>query len=74
MTVKREALILVAWVVAVDVAFVTAYFLAGVERASDGVKLAFTGVWTVITLAVVIRGLTRIRVARLGRAGPKSRS
>ncbi|HEX5962442.1 MAG TPA: hypothetical protein VFY42_01855 [Gemmatimonadales bacterium] len=74
MTVKREALLLVAWVVAVDVAFVAAYFLAGIERAPDGLKLAFTGIWTVITLAVVIRGLTRIRGARLGRAGPKSRS
>ncbi len=64
MTVKREALVLVGLVLAVDAVFVAVYFVAGIERAADSVKVAFTLVWTVITLAVVIRGLTRIRSAR----------
>lgn len=67
MTVKREALVLVGLVLAVDAVFVGAYFVAGIERASDGAKVAFTAIWTVITLGVVIRGLTRIRGARLSR-------
>lgn len=67
MTVKREALVLVGLVLAVDAIFIAVYFGAGIQRASDGVKLSFTVVWTVINLAVVIRGLTRIRSARVNR-------
>ena len=68
MTVKREALVLVGLVLAVDVLFIAVYFGAGIERASDGMKLGFTVVWTVINLAVVVRGLTRIRGARGARS------
>ena len=67
MTVKREALVLVGLVLAVDAIFIAVYFLAGIEGAADNVKIAFTLVWTVSTLAVVIRGLARIRNARLSR-------
>ncbi len=67
MTVKREALVLVGLVVAVDAIFSALYFGAGIEWASDSVKAAFTVVWTAINLAVVIRGLTRIRSARVNR-------
>jgi hypothetical protein len=63
--VKREALMVIGIVLAVDAAFVAAYFVAGVEHASDPAKLAFTVIWTVLTLLVVLRGLTRIRKARL---------
>ncbi len=67
MTVKREALVLVGLVLAIDAIFLGTYFLAGIERASDGVKLGFTVIWTVANLVVVIRGLGRIRSARLNR-------
>jgi hypothetical protein len=63
-TVKREALVLVGLVLAVDALFIAVYFGAGIERSSDSVKIGFTMVWTVVNLAVVIRGLTRIRTAR----------
>jgi hypothetical protein len=69
MTVRREALTLVALVVVVDAAFVGAYFLAGIQHAGSGAKLAFTVAWTVVTLLVVLRGLTRIRLLRSRRAG-----
>lgn len=65
MTVKREALVLVGLVLAVDAIFIAVYFGAGIERASDSVKIAFTVVWTVINLVVVLRALTRIRSARV---------
>ncbi len=64
MTVKREALVLVGLVLAVDAVFVAVYFVAGIERAPDSVKVICTLLWTAITLAVVIRGLTRIRRGR----------
>lgn len=67
MTVKREALVLVGLVLAVDAIFIAVYFGAGVERASDNLKIVFTLVWTGSNLAVVIRGLTRIRSARVQR-------
>jgi hypothetical protein len=67
MTVKREALVLVGLVLAVDAIFIAVYFWAGIEQAPDGVKIVFTVVWTAINLAVVIRGLTRIRIARVNR-------
>jgi len=64
-TAKREALVLVGLVLAVDALFIAVYFGAGIERASDSVKVGFTVIWTVVNLAVVIRGLTRIRAARV---------
>jgi hypothetical protein len=65
MAVRREVLILVGLVVVIDVVFIAAYFLGGIDRSSDQMKLLFTVVWTVITLVVVLRGLLRIRQARV---------
>ena len=67
MAVKREVLILVGLVVVVDLVFIAAYFLGGIDRSSDQLKLLFTVAWTVITLVIVLRGLLRIRQARLPR-------
>ncbi len=62
--VAREALLLVGLVLLVDAVFVAAYFLGHLRALSDPAKLAFTLVWTLVTLVVVIRGLSRIRKAR----------
>jgi hypothetical protein len=59
---------LVGLVLLVDAIFGAAYFLGNL-RTSDPAKLAFTALWTLVTLAVVIRGLSRVRKARLIRAG-----
>jgi membrane protein DedA with SNARE-associated domain len=67
MAARREVLILVGLVVIIDVVFIAAYFLGGIDRSSDQMKLLFTVVWTVITLVVVLRGLLRIRRARVPR-------
>jgi hypothetical protein len=64
MAIRREVLTLVALVVVIDVVFIASYFLAGIDRSSDQMKLLFTVGWTVITLVVVLRGLLRIRQAR----------
>jgi hypothetical protein len=71
--VRRDVLVLVALVLLVDAIFVAAYFLGRVREASDPAKLVFTTVWTVVTLAVVFRGLSRVRSARLHRGDPKPR-
>jgi NO-binding membrane sensor protein with MHYT domain len=67
MTVGREVLVLVGLVVAVDAVFVALYFLTRIEGASDAAKAGFTVAWTIVTLGVVLRGLTRIRRTRLTR-------
>jgi hypothetical protein len=63
--VGREALLLVGLVLLVDALFVAAYFLGHLQGASDLAKVAFTAAWTLTTLAVVLRGLSRVRKARL---------
>jgi hypothetical protein len=61
----REVLLLVAVVLALDAMFVAIYFMGNVRRASDPAKVAFTAVWTLAILVIAIRGLARIRSARL---------
>jgi hypothetical protein len=42
----------------------------GIENAPRDRKTIFTGAWTLVTLAVVLNGLYRIRIAR--NRGPSS--
>jgi hypothetical protein len=65
MSVRREALSLIGLVLLVDALFIAIYFLAGVRDASAMMKVAYTVLWTLLTLVVVIRGLARIRNARM---------
>jgi hypothetical protein len=61
---KRELFLLLAMVLVVDVLFIGAYFLFHLDAAGDAAKMGYTAVWTVVTLLVVLRGLTRIRFLR----------
>jgi hypothetical protein len=67
--VWREVFLLVGLILLIDAIFIAAYFVGDVRTVSDPAKLAFTVVWTLVTLAVVIRGLSRVRKARL--IGPR---
>ena len=67
--VWREVLLLVGLILLIDAIFIAAYFVGDVRTVSDPAKLVFTVVWTLVTLAVVIRGLSRVRKARL--IGPR---
>jgi hypothetical protein len=67
MSIKREVLTLIGLVLLVDALFIGIYFLTGVREASATMKLAYTVLWTLLTLVVVIRGLARIRNARMNR-------
>ena len=64
-SVRREVLALVGLVLLVDALFIAGYYLAGVARRPDTLKVAYTAVWTVATLLVVLRGLHRVRAERL---------
>lgn len=63
---RRQLGLLIGLVVAVDVVFFGIYVLADLGRAAPGVKLGYTVVWTVATLAVVLLRLSRIRELRRG--------
>ena len=63
---RRQLGLLIGLVVAVDVLFFGIYVLADLGRAAPGVKLGYTVVWTVATLAVVLLRLSRIRELRRG--------
>ena len=54
-------------ILAVDAVFIAVYFLVRVREASDTTKVAFTALWTLVTLGVVIRGLSRVRRIRTDR-------
>ncbi|HET6577929.1 MAG TPA: hypothetical protein VFG66_06375 [Gemmatimonadales bacterium] len=62
---RREVLELVALVLLVDGVFIGLYYLLGLAATRDGLKPAYTILWTAVTLLVVLRGLGRIRAARL---------
>ena len=64
---RREVVHLVVLVVLVDALFLGAYPVLGLATASAGVRLAYTAAWTGATLAVVLRGLIRMRAIRSGR-------
>ena len=61
----REVLLLLVLVLVLDAVFVAIYFVGNVRGASDPAKVVFTAVWTLAILVVAIRGLSRIRSARL---------
>jgi hypothetical protein len=64
--VKREVLVLVALVLLIDGLFIVGYFAGHMVRAPALTKLVYTGVWTLVTMFVVLRGLIRIREQRTG--------
>ena len=66
---KRELFLLLATVLVVDALFIAGYFLFRLAAAADPAKLGYTAAWTVVSLLVVLRGLTRIRSLRR-RDGP----
>ena len=63
---RRELGLLIGLVLVVDAVFFGVYVLAHLGQAAPGVKLGFTVVWTVATLAVVLPRLARIRELRRG--------
>jgi hypothetical protein len=62
---RREVLWLIVLVLAIDGIFIGAYFVGQIHSASDSIKVGFTAIWTLVTLGVVIRGLSRVRRARM---------
>lgn len=62
---RREVRQLLGLVVLVHGIFIAAYYVAGLARASDASRFGYMIAWTAVTLVVVLRGLGRVRAARL---------
>jgi type VI protein secretion system component VasK len=62
--VKREVLWLIMAVLAVDAVFLAVYLVGHIDGSTNLTKIIFTALWTLVTLAVVIRGLARVRSVR----------
>ncbi len=61
---RRELAVLIGLVLAVDVLAVAVWLLADIRGAGPQAQFGFTVAWTVVTLAVVIVSLRRIRLLR----------
>jgi hypothetical protein len=62
---RREVLQLVGLVLLVDGAFIAGYYATDVAAASAQVSFGYLIAWTAATLVVVLRGLGRVRAARV---------
>lgn len=62
--VRRQLMRMVILVIVIDVAAMALYSFTPLGDAGSDVTLGFTIGWTVLTLAVVLTGLRRIRLAR----------
>ena len=62
--VRKHLMIMVAAILAIDAVAILAFRALGIEDAPRDRRLLFTGVWTVLSLVVVLHGLYRIRMAR----------
>lgn len=62
---RREVLGLLLLVLVLHGAFILLYAAAGLRAASPTIRLAYGTAWTGATLVVVLRGLSRVRTARL---------
>jgi hypothetical protein len=62
---RREVLLLVAMLLGLDAFFIALFFLFHLRSASPTGKIIFTAVWTLAVLLLALRGLSRVRNARL---------
>ena len=61
---RRELRNFSASVVALHVVALVVYAAAGIRGRPQSVQTMFGGVWTVLTVLLVVRGLLRVRAAR----------
>jgi hypothetical protein len=62
--VRKHLMIMVALILAIDAVAIIAFRTMGIEAAPRDRKTAFTAVWTLLSVVVVLNGLYRIRLAR----------
>jgi len=66
---RRQLLLMIALVAAVDAVAIAAWFLAGIRGRSEGVQVMYAIGWTLATLAVVVVSLRKIRTRTSVKSG-----
>ena len=68
--IRKQLMIMVALILVVDAIAIAAFNGLDIGDAPRNTRTIFTGAWTVVSLAIVLNGLYRIRLAR-GQRGPR---
>ena len=71
--IRKHLMIMVALILLIDAIAVAVFSALDIGDAPRRTRTLFTAVWTVVTLAVVLNGLYRIRLARGARGSPRRR-
>lgn len=71
--IRKHLMIMVGLILLIDAIAVAVFSALDIGDAPRRTKTLFTAVWTVVTLAVVLNGLYRIRLARGVRGSPRRR-
>lgn len=72
--IRKHLMVMIALVLIIHVAAVGLHSALDIEFAPRRTRTLFTAVWTVVTVAAVLNGLYRIRLARNARgASPRRR-
>ena len=71
---RRHLLEMIALVIVLDAITIGVYYALGMKYRPPRVQIVFTAIWTLLTLLVVLRGMGKVRKARLeGRIGRPER-
>jgi Zn-dependent protease len=62
---KRYLLFMVGGIVALDAVAIGLYYAFHIKMATPRTQLMFSGTWTIVSLAVVLVGLSKIRMTRV---------
>ena len=66
--IRKHLMIMVALILVIDAIAVAMFSALDIGDAPRRTRTLFTALWTVVTLAIVLNGLYRIRLARGGRS------
>ena len=72
--IRKHLMVMIALVLVVDALAIGLFSALGIREAPRQTRTIFTAVWTIVTVAVVLNGLYRIRLARHARGvSPRTR-
>jgi len=71
--IRKHLMIMVALILAIDAIAIALFSALDIGDAPRRTKTVFTAAWTIVTVAAVLNGLYRIRLARNARGVPQRR-
>ena len=70
--IRKHLMVMVALILVIDAVAIAIFNVFDVGDAERGTRVLFTVAWTAVTLAAVLNGLYRIRLARGPRGAQRS--